>query len=350
MRIWILFTAALLVLLAALHVYANEKPGPEPTQVGGGTVPQLTPMATTMQLFFPWVPQSADGGAPLVLPANAAPSADFGAFDAQHQPLEVQSWWLPAYGHVHAAALVPIGQQVKGVVDLPVRVVMHDNPGKFHRLDLADESGKDLAHLMPGDLTCPSPGVCAWGYTLPVDTSKEKDGWREWRLQAYINTPDGKQMMTSSGIPVLVLNGKTRSDFSHPCSGMQFIARGWYTGILYTNAMIDCIPTGPVAGSKQFRVRAQQPSSHLTVELDKSHTIPAVDGWAAQSESAGALLFDRDGDFQSWQTITVDTTQLANGWHSLAVRATSKATAMTPGFTDPNHNAGVAKVFFYVEN
>jgi hypothetical protein len=60
-----------------------------------------------------------------------------------------------------------------------------------------------------------------------------------------------------------------------------------------------------------------------------------------------------NGNQSSWASVTVDTRQLANGWHALAVRSdgpkgeVSKCSGCPSGV---NHPAGVAKVWFYVSN
>lgn len=314
--------------------------------------PLPTPTATVAPTDTP-TPAPTDTPVPTATPTPPSGSGiDFGAFNRNAIPVELQAWWNPAYGHTHAAALVPIGGNVSGIVNLPVRVVFHDNPGKFHRLDLDDDS-RNVATIAPGDLTCQNPGVCAWSFTLKVDTTKEKPGWRQWRLQTYTNTPDGKLLMSSSGIMVNVTNPGTRSDYSHPCNGTELIGRGWYTDLGYTNAMIDCVPLAPVKGTVTFKVRAQQPSDHLIVELDKSHYIPATGIWPEQAAVPGKVLFDKDGNFQTYFPVSIDTTKLGNGWHALSVRSHSPNGEVSVCSGCPNvasHTEGVARLWFFVSN
>lgn len=339
---------ATLLLLAALYAgtapsigHMQDSPLPTPTDT-------VAPTATATPTHTPTPPPPTA----TPQPAPSGSGIDFGAFNRDAIPVELQAWWQPAYGHTHAAALVPIGGEVSGTINLPVRVVYHDNPGKFHRLDLDDDS-RNVATIFPGDLTCPNPGVCAWSFTLKVDTTKEKPGWRQWRLQTYTNTPDGKVLMSSSGIMVNVTNPGTRSDYSHPCNGTQLIGRGWYTDMGYTNAMIDCVPLAPVKGTLTVKVRAQQPSDHLTVELDKSHYIPATGIWPEQAAVAGVVLFDKAGDYQSFFPIAIDTTKLGNGWHALSVRSHSpngQVSVCSGCPTEASHTEGVARMWFYVNN
>jgi len=296
---------------------------------------------------------TADTSEVIAMPAVAGKVAalSFGAFSRDAIPVEMQAWWQPAYGHVHTGILIPIGKQVSGVLALSVRIVMHDNPGKLHRFSITDERPKDLVVKKMGDLTC--AGVCAWGFDVQLDTRLMKDGWRELRVKSYIDTPDGKQMISSSGIPVLVRNGGASSDFRHDCNGTQLIGRGWYTSFDYTNAIIDCVPIAPVNGTLVLRARAQQPSAHLTVDLDKSHYIPAAGAWPEMLDSAGVNLFDRDGNFQKWIAFSIDTTKLANGWHSFQVKSTKGSGAVSKCGGCPNvmsFPSGIAKAWFYVQN
>ena len=122
----------------------------------------------------------------------------------------------------------------------------------------------------------------------------------------------------------------------------------------YTNVVIECVPQAPISGVHTFRVRAQKPSQHLTVSLDKTHFIPALGPWPAQAANPGVLLFDQDGDFQSFFPVTLDTTLLADGWHTLAVVSTGPfGSSSDCDYCDPstiNFPSSVAKIWFYVQN
>lgn len=284
-------------------------------------------------------------------PISASATTGFGTFDKNSLPVEMQSWWTPAFGHIHLAAFVPLGQSVKGTINLPIRIVMHDNPSVLRYVSIHSDQ-KPLLRVALGNLRCPQP-VCAWAVNVPLDTTKMTSGWRELRLRAETVTPDGKQYLNSSGIPILVQNGSASNNYNRFCNNTSLIGRGWYTGFGYTNAVIECVPTASVRGQVTFRVKAQSPSSHLTVELDKSHFIPAVGAWPAQADSAGAILWDKAGSFTSWIPITIDTTKLANGWHGLAVKSTGSKGEVSKCSgcpTDTNLPAGVAKIWFNVQN
>ena len=275
----------------------------------------------------------------------------FGAFDKSKIPVELQAWWTSAFGHLHVAALLPLGQTVSGKLTIPVRIVMHDNPSVLTQLRIDSDQGVVLK-IPLGNLRCPQE-VCAWALNVTLDTTTMTSGWRELRLRGTTDTPDGKRFLNSSGIQLNVQNGGSTSNYTRFCNNTSLIGRGWYDGFDYTNAIVECVPLAPVKGQVTFRVKAQKASAHLTVDLDKSHFIPAVGSWAAQPAAPGATLFDKDGNYSDWVSIPIDTTKLANGWHSLAVKSTGpdgEVSQCSGCPTTKNFPSGVAKFWFYVSN
>jgi len=275
-----------------------------------------------------------------------------GGFDRNQIPVEMQAWWEPAFGHVHSAIRLPFAKEVSGVLTLPVRIVMHDNPGKLHLFAITNENAKKLVSVKMGDTTC-EDDVCAWGLMVNLNTKLLQDGCRELRVKSYVDTPDGKQMINSSGIPLRVNNGGTQKDFNKSCDTHQLIGRGWYTGFDYTNAIIGNVPLAPVHGTIVLTARAQHPSAHLFVALDKSHYIPAVPGWDEVPDSPGTILFDRDGNFQKAMPFSIDTTKLTNGWHNFQVRSTKPTGDISKCSGCPavkSFPSGVAKIWFWVQN
>lgn len=263
----------------------------------------------------------------------------------------MQAWWMPAYGHIHAAAKLPLGQTVSGVLNFDVRIVLHHNPSHLKQLRIDDDSSVRMR--IPLDLSCPRDETCAFNVPVSLDTTRLQDGWREIRIRAETETLDGRKFLNSSGIPILVDNGGSRSDYNRWCNNTSLIGRGWYEGFGYTNAVIECVPLEPISGAHTFRVRAQKSSQHLTVAMDKSHPIPAVGSWPEVPASEGVTLFDQDGDFQDFFEVTIDTTQLANGWHSLSVTSKNPNGDVSQCDSCPNEESfphGVAKIWFYVQN
>jgi hypothetical protein len=278
------------------------------------------------------------------------------AFDAKTIPIEFQAWWFPAFGHIHAAARLPIGQTVSGKLNLGVRIVIHNNPSKVVRVYATSDD--DLKFTTNTSLVCPYDGVhetnCAFSVPLPIDTTLMKDGWRELRIKANATTPDAKAFRVSSSMAIYVDNGKTDVSYSKftgtlkPLSGVAY-----YTGVDYTYAKIEDVPRTPISGVYTFRVHTADGSSHLTIDLDKGHYIPAVGSWPEQPASAGVTLFDQEGRFSSTVKIPVDTRNLANGWHTFAAKSIGVGAA--PSFCsycgpELSKLAGVSKIWFYVNN
>jgi len=288
------------------------------------------------------------------MPAETPPYG--GGFDTRRIPVELQAWWFPNFGHIHAAALLPLGQTVSGTLNFDVRIVLHDNPSRLTELRIDTELSVFLR--IPLNLSCPYDGTastnCAFNVPVSFDTTKLPNGFREMRIRATTQTPDGIKYLNSSGIPLNVQNGGGGgSDYNRWCNNTSLIGRAWYEGFGYTNAVIECVPLQPVSGQHTFRVRAQKDSGHLTVALDKTHFIPAVGSWPVVNARPGKILFDQDGDFQSFFPIAIDTTTLEDGWHSLAVQSTNPAggtSSCSYCKGEINHPSGVAKIWFYVQN
>jgi len=288
-----------------------------------------------------------------LLPAETPPYP--GRFDSHRIPTELQSWWAPNFGHIHAAANLPLGQPVFGILTFDVRIVLHDNPS--HLFELRVDTDQTVFMRIPLNLSCPYNGTestnCAFNVPVALDTTKMPDGWREIRIRATTQTVDGKLYLNSSGVPLYVDNSGAQDDnYNRWCENHSLIGRGWYEDFGYTNAVIECVPLEPVSGTVTFRVRAQQDSNHLMVVLDRTHHIPAVGPWPEIHPRPGVTLFDQDGNFQSFFPITIDTTNLENGWHSLAVRSDAPGGTSTCSYCagEQNIRSGTAKMWFYVEN
>jgi len=358
-------------ILAATGIDCGGSPPPQaPTATA--TRPAVAPTATrtpvpgaptataTRPAVAPTATRTPAAGAPPpTVPPGVQPQDPPGlpmpdpSFNARRIPIELQAWWAPEFGHIHAAAMLPLGQTVTGVLDFDVRIVLHDNPS--HLFELRIDTDQGVFKRIPLDLRCPYDGRtstnCAFNVPVSLDTSKMGSGWREIRIRATVETVDGKRFLNSSGVPLNIGGGG--GGYDRWCNNTSLIGRGWYDGHGYTNAIIECVPQTPISGVHTFSVRAQKDSGHLQVALDKSHFIPAVGPWPEVKPSAGQILFDKDGNFQSFFPVSVDTRRLANGWHSLAVTSTgSGGSASDCDFCTGQENlpAGVAKIWFYVQN
>jgi hypothetical protein len=209
------------------------------------------------------------------------------------------------------------------------------------------------------NLACPYDGHteanCAWNFEVAIDTDDAPGGWREFRMTGNMKTPDGLRFFNSSGIPIYFANGKSESNYNRFCGNTSLIGRGWYEGFGYSNAVIECVPREPVSGTVTFRFRQQNSSEggRLRVFLDRTHHIPAAAPWPEISPRTGEVLFDKTGSFTSFQSLSIDTTRLANGWHSFAVLADNPNTATSECSYcqgEENRASGVAKVWFFVAN
>ena len=202
----------------------------------------------------------------------APPLVHAQGFDPQQIPVELQAWWAPAFGHIHAAVRLPLGQTVSGTLRLEVRVVIHSNPGKVFKVYATTES-TTLASTKV-NLSCPYDGVtetnCAFSVPLSLDTTLVPDGWRELRVKVKSLTPDVKTFYVSSSLGIQVENGKADSDYSK-FSGTSKRVGGvaYYTGVTETSVRFEDSPRIPVGGVYKFRVRTADSSTRLVVDLDK---------------------------------------------------------------------------------
>lgn len=344
-------------------------------------------LATPTPVIVPPAPSATRTGAP---PATSAPTAthdhgggatatalppgaqmpalvDWGAFDARRIPISMEAWWTQAsltpgdptsqtadFGHVHAEARLPLGQDVSGVLDFDVRVVMHHNPGRMVQLRIDDDGG--VVKRIPVGQSCPGGGTCSFNVPVSLDTRTLRNGWREIRIRAETETPDDKQFLNSSGIPLRVVNGSGGSDYNRWCGNKSLIARGWYEGFGYTNSVIECVPLAPVSGIWRPRFYAQDGNGgRVIVAVDKAHPVPAAGAAPAIPAMPGRTYFDA-ASIGRFHEIAIDTRELADGWHTLSMITINprgeRSICNLPGLCQGgiNHPAGVARIWFMVQN
>ncbi len=321
-------------------------------EISCAKLPDPTPEPTNTPAPSPTdTPEPPDNA---LMPALVSPTGS-NTFDPRQIPIEIQSWWMPDYGHIHAAANLPVGQEIGDKLNFDVRIVLHHNPSHLYKLrfDVYNDPGSTVASY-DLDAICPQntpEKTCAFNVPVSLDTSKWGTGWKMLRIRATVETPDGKRFTTSSEVPLFIPGG---GDNGNHCIEDCLIGKGWYDGIGYALAQFKEIPLQPVSGVHTFHVRAfKKPSNHLTVNLDSSHFVLAVAPWPEVPPTSGVTLFDQDGDFKDYIPIEIDTTKLANGWHSIAVRTTSPQGEVSNCDTcsgELNHLEGVAKVWFFVQN
>lgn len=269
-------------------------------------------------------------------------------------PFEEQAWWINDFGHVHAGFCALQNQTISGQYTFNVRLVLMNNPGTLRTLRATLDSTDDGSGTTKVNLTCPVTDTCAWSSQVTVDTSAfPYDGWHQIRVRAIVAEPDGKELVASSFLPVYLSNGKPRQDLEPDVELIEgttdYIAgRGWYTSAGYAYSVVLNPPTADqrIKGVYNVAVRSAadsnpQPVSRFIAKLDATPTQP------------GTVLYDVPRAQQDPVTISIDTTKLANGWHSLLVRTEA---GNQPGSScpvcsgQPQIHAGVTKVWFNVQN
>ena len=305
------------------------------------------------------------------------------AFDPTQIPVEPQGWWSPTCNHIHATVRFPVKQEVSGMLNLDVRAVMHKNSCQFQAILFEDENGYVIKEVPMTDkfgrsLTCTEPvnDACAVNFPVSLDTKlfggkweldtegnmtplNGGDGWHTLSIRAtslYGQFIHQEYFSTVSQIPLFTKNGL-------PPTGREISdqARDWVRGggwhhesQGYAIAVIKDFPTRPISGSHTFWFKSDSPTKHCKVTLDRTHYIPATDDgkWPEVPVSAGALLFDEETDCREFIPVTVDTTTLTNGWHSLGVQVENPNLAVDQGFPENGLNKleGVMKFWFFVDN
>ena len=281
------------------------------------------------------------------LPALQVPFND--QFDLQKIPVEFQAWWTQ-FGHVHAMAQLPVGQEISGTMSFDVRIIRHDNPSRLQSVQVWDGANK-LAQVNVGE-NFPADGTFTRNVHVTLDTNDMPDGWRELSLKAVLKSPEGKRYATGSAVPVYV-NNNDMPDQNEPMVTTKGInGNGFYGDVLggpnfgYATAMWREIPTDKVSGQLNLRVKGvNEGDERLVVTLDKDHGTPGAGPWGEVPATVGETLLDTTTSVETWNWIRIDTTQLENGWHQLAARADND-----DADAGGNSNSGVAKFWFYVEN
>lgn len=289
----------------------------------------------------------------LILSLLSSPTASQAAVTCPTGPMktqfvDAQSWWTQTpgktgdnFGHLHLGACLPEREQLASVYAMPVRVIMHKNPGKFLHLSLVlkgtDYETTVAKYYLP-DFSCPD-STCERNITVNVDPAKfNHSGLQEIRLRAYVDEPDGNRMAASLNTQTYVVNAKSKADVSRQ---PYLRGKGWYTGTGYCEASAPSvpIPDAPLSGIWTPRVRAVWHGT--SADLPISRHVVLIDpnlhaGIPGTTVIAGAGQFD--------SAVSIDTRTLLNGPHTLLVR--SECDDTSSGST----NAGVLVMPFNVQN
>jgi hypothetical protein len=285
--------------------------------------------------------------------------------------VEVQSWWTE-FGHIHATAVIP--KVATGEISVPIRAILHNNPSVIHtvRLVMRDgEAGKQVELGSQNGLnwTCPYSGKgnkeCSFDQVLKIDTAKYYDGLKQLVVRVEADTPDKREFHTSSRIPIEFDNSRRTNGDALPksrvpravgCTNTSALGRGWYevSGGIYSDAEALCVPSKPISGVWRQKFVGDNDISHLNIALSATHAIPPGPGkWLEQAPHAGKVIFDKAGRFTKPFEIKIDTRQLQNGIHTMAIRSTrpeSEISKCDYCLGIKSQVSGVMKYWFEVKN
>lgn len=246
--------------------------------------------------------------------ATALP-ADCNRYAEPRPLLDSQVWWTKdtgdGFGHVHTLVCWPVRQKIRGVVPLDVQLTMHDDPGgKLDRLTVQiGGSGEYVAAQKKFDPALRCSDTCSWWVHLDANTAGfANDGWQEFRIRPRVIESDGKVKIGSTSYQAYLANGKPIKSYRPPD---YFQGKGWYTNVDYAQARITSpLPNTAVSGS--WSVSFACDSSNTPV----NSCIVAIDPDFHANDN-GTILFKSNGAYKG--AITVNTTQLSNGWHKLVI-------------------------------
>ena len=236
---------------------------------------------------------------------------------------EGQAWWTTTpgesgtnFGHVHAGACMPFKQQVSGVLQLDVQIMMHNNPGKFQYLNpvlKTDSQELSLPHNTTlAGMTCPT-GTCMATVRLSIDTTLSNyDGLQEIRIRSYVKEPDGNIMHVSINTIVNIQNGKAYNDLDRR---RYERGKGWYTNAGYCEgSILSDLPVSPVP---YWSPTVQVLNHGTTSDLPVSRYSVILDA-DFHNNIPGTVLKSGDGELLPTQIVMPT---LASGTHKLLVRA-----------------------------
>lgn len=263
----------------------------------------------------------------LVLPARSAGAADpltCAGYPQARQFVDAQSWWTQTpdragsdFGHAHLGACIPERQTISAPTKLDVRLVLHDNPGRFNSGSLVLK-GTDyettVQKFTASGFTCPA-GTCPRWFTLPLDPAQFRhSGLQEVRFRGYVDEPDGNRMAVSLNWQLYVSNGKSRADVTRR---PYLRGKGWYTGAGYCEASLASLPLPDAPISAPWNAVAFSAWHGESDDLPVTHHTARLDA-DFHAGIPGTVLVDGAGPW--YGALTIDPSALAPGIHKLLVR------------------------------
>lgn len=266
--------------------------------------------------------------------------------------VEAQSWWSPAeegadnFGHAHVGACLPERDTISGAAGtVPVRVILHDNPGVVAYLSIVskttDQEITQYKAYPSEPFTCPT-GTCEKWFDMPLDPAWfNHSGLQEVRFRLFVDEPTGERMSVSLNWQVNVDNGQPVSNVTR----MPYLrGKGWYTGYEYCEASWLSVPLQDGTVSGTITPTIQQVNHDASMPVTWHHV--AIDS-NAHTGDPGIVISDGPGQLLP-TTLSIDTTQLADGLHRLVQR--DDCTAPSPSTGKLQTNSGVLIVTFRVDN
>lgn len=258
--------------------------------------------------------------------------------------VEIQAWWqdldtneaFPGR-HVHLFTCWPTGP-VSGTVHLDLKLQTHAQLAGAYvsRVRATDGGGGDVFPALTSGFTpIDANGNMVQWLARDIDTSRLSDGLHEIRLAAYVQSVN--QQLVSSDLPLFVRTmsgGATSRDYVE--------ARGWYPSFDYDNAryrtrLADFLT--PKSGLWQPTFQCTSPSGATAGSF-----IVAVDP-NYHALNPGTVVLDYPGE--ATRTLSIDTTQFADGPHKIVARCGATANF---GSTLHGINTGVLAINFTIAN
>jgi hypothetical protein len=347
------------------HVSPAPTPSPTPTATASTTSPgptvtpttaSPTPTATASSSVSPTATASATTASPTPTPSQTPTTAEVSSVAPPNSTnctggrvfVEAQAWWTKApgasaaaddFGHVHVGACVPERDTLTASTTIPVRVIMHGNPGTLLDMSVVFK-GTDyettVAKVVPTSRKC-SESTCEQWLNAPIDITKfGHSGLQEVRFRVFADEPDGQRMHSSLNWQTYIQNGKSTAAISR----MPYLrGKGWYTGFGYCEPDILGVPLPDKPVSGTLKVRVQQ-VDHGSEDVDPSHHLVALDA-NAHAGITGTVLAEGDGALPA-RDILIDTTKLTNGVHRLVQRTDCRSGEQV--------NSGALAMLFEVNN
>lgn len=247
--------------------------------------------------------------------------------------LETQAWWMDTDsigtaeqlplkgigGHAHTATCFPQDQQVSGgTMHFDVRLMIHKgNRAKIEWLDIGlGPDGQSLARVNLPNLTCDGAEdpkkQCEWWIPIDLDTDKVTSGYSELRFRFNVIQPNGERMFASTGWQAWFHGGS-----GHYRTPPWLEARGWYETTAYLNSrLLSAVPYSPVSGIWNILVEHTPGSGGKPVGTHAVH----IDA-RFNFDDFGKIYNEGNGAFKG--TVSIDTRQLTNGPHCVAIRTSS---------------------------